>query len=375
MRIGINLLFLIPGEVGGTETYGVNLVDALSKIDNKNEYIVYLNIESKSLAIPENSYTRKVICPVRAKNRPARYLFEQLILPILLWRHRIDLIHSLGYVGPILAPCKRVVSIPDTNFYDIRENFSWLKKFILTIFSTWAGRYSDRVITISEFSKSQIHKHIDIPLQKITVTHLGPGWLEKPTTLVDWDAVKECYKLPEKYIIAFGGGYKHKNIPRMLEAYCQQIEAHNHVMVVMGRLPEDVTLPPPLPEGCFGPRVHCLGYVPVEHIQPLLSHASLFVLPSLYEGFGLPILEAQHAGVIVASSFAASLPEIGGSGAIYFDPTSVEAIGNALKQALSLDSGRAETLRVAAQTNLSRFSWVGTAKSTIAVYRKVLGRE
>ena len=67
MRIGINLLFLIPGEVGGTETYGVNLVDALSKIDNKNEYIVYLNIESKSLAIPENSYTRKVICPVRAK--------------------------------------------------------------------------------------------------------------------------------------------------------------------------------------------------------------------------------------------------------------------------------------------------------------------
>jgi glycosyltransferase involved in cell wall biosynthesis len=187
--------------------------------------------------------------------------------------------------------------------------------------------------------------------------------------------LKTKYALPEKYIIAFGGGSRHKNIQRLLEAYENRVAIHDHSLVIIGRLPQGVVVPPPSVEGQRGPSVQCLGFVPTEHIQPLLSHAAVFALPTLYEGFGLPILEAQHAGVRVASSFAASLPEIGGEGAVYFDPTSVEAIGIALEQTLWLDAEKSEALRVAAQTNLSRFSWLDTAKSSVAVYRQVLGRE
>lgn len=374
MKIAINLLYLLPGEVGGTETYGICLLDAISKMNNSDEYIVYLNRESSNISIPIDTRIKYVICSINAKNRIFRYIYEQFRLPFLLWKHRVNLVHSLGYVGPIVTHCKSVVTIPDTNYYDVRENFSPLRRLFLTMVSTLAARHSNQVVTISEFSKRQIHKHIGIPFEKITVTHLGPGWLEKPAQPVNWDTLKTKYSLPEKYIIVFGGGARHKNIQRLLEAYDNQVDIHDHSLVIIGRLPEGVVVPTPAEEGQIGSCVQCLGFVPTEHIQPLLSHASLFVLPSLYEGFGLPILEAQHAGVPVASSFAASLPEIGGEGAIYFDPTSVEAIVSALKQALWQDSEKAETLRIAAQANLSRFSWAGTAKSSVDVYRKVLGR-
>jgi glycosyltransferase involved in cell wall biosynthesis len=112
----------------------------------------------------------------------------------------------------------------------------------------------------------------------------------------------------------------------------------------------------------------CPGFVLTEHLTDLLSHAELFVLPTLYEGFGLPVLEAQHAGVPVASSNVASLPEIGGEGAVYFDPLSVEAIANALHHVLSMNSEAAATLRAAAKQNLARFSWAKSAQGHIEVY-------
>ena len=135
MRIGINLLYLIPGQCGGTETYGVCLVNALADLDQKNEYVVFLNRESKDLALSEADNLEKVICNVRAVHRSLRYLYEQLVLPFLLIRKRIDLVHSLGYVAPLVVPCitwslfptelcrrapkHSLVQAPDTRFFFI----------------------------------------------------------------------------------------------------------------------------------------------------------------------------------------------------------------------------------------------------------------
>jgi glycosyltransferase involved in cell wall biosynthesis len=120
-----------------------------------------------------------------------------------------------------------------------------------------------------------------------------------------------------------------------------------------------------------GERINWLGYVPTSHIQPLLSHSSLYVIPSLYEGFGMPILEAQSAGVLVASSKAASLPEIGGEGAIYFDPTSVSDISEAIRAGLIGDASWTAGIRRAAEANLDRFSWKATAQASLNVYLSV----
>lgn len=369
MKIGINLLYLLPGEVGGTETYGICLVEALPELDTSIAYIVYLNRESSKISIPVSSQVKVINCPVNAKNRIARYLYEQFVLPFHLWKDHIDLVHSLGYVGPLFTHCKKIVTIPDTNFYDVPESFSPLRRVVLALVSELAAKLSDHVLTISEFSKQQIHKHINIPLEKISVTHLGPGWLEKPVPNVDWETLKCRYALPEKYIIAFGGGAQHKNIRRLLAAYEMKMSNHDHSLVIMGHLPQGLKIPSQPTIDPMSARVHCLGFVPTEDIYPLLSHAALFVLPTLYEGFGLPILEAQYAGVPVAASSAASLPEIGGNGAYYFDPTSVESISDAIQHSLRINASEANLLQDAARLNLSRFSWRITAKSTLDAYR------
>jgi glycosyltransferase involved in cell wall biosynthesis len=110
--------------------------------------------------------------------------------------------------------------------------------------------------------------------------------------------------------------------------------------------------------------------VPEEHLLPLLSHADLFVLPSLYEGFGLPVLEAQQAAVAVACSTAGSLPEVGGDGAIYFDPTSLEATADTIHRCLA-DATLRSQLILKGRENVKRFSWEKTARETLSVYRDV----
>ncbi len=367
MRIAINLLYLIPNECGGTETYGVCLVNSLVELDSTNEYVVYLNRESESIPLVHADNLTIIICNVRAIHRPLRYLYEQLILPFLLMKHRIDLVHSLGYVAPLLVPCINVVTVHDMNYADIRQDFPWFKRLMLSTFSTASVRLTDHVITISNFSKAAICKRLGVATSKTSVIHQGPGWLGKPISPIDWESVRTLYSLPEEYIVAFGGGALHKNIPRLIEAYLQCKDVHDYALVIIGRLPANVKLPD-TSSGKSGPRVQWLGYIPVTHIQPLLGHSALFVLPSLYEGFGMPILEAQFAGALVASSNAASLPEIGGKGAIYFDPLSVSAISEAIMEGLKGEPSRIAEIRRAAEANLERFSWTATAQVTLDVY-------
>lgn len=373
MRIGVNLLYLIPGQCGGTETYGVCLVNALAQLDPANEYIVYLNKESASLPLTDAPNLKKVVCNLKATHRPLRYLYEQLVLPFLVIKHRIDLLHSMGYVAPLLAPCLNVVSVHDTNFLDVGETFSRSRRMMLGFFSSASVRRADHVITISAFSKQAICRHLGTAETKITVTLLGPGWASEQGIPVDWGALRSHYELPERYIIAIGGGALHKNIPRLIEAYLGCAEVHETPLVLMGRLPGNVQLPK-LQDGTSRARIQCLGYVPQEHIHPLLSHSALYVHPSLYEGFGMPILEAQAAGVLVASSSAASLPEVGGEGAIYFDPTSVPAIAEALRAGLKGDASRIAGILAAAESNLQKFSWNSTAQASLDIYRCLLPR-
>ncbi|MGA3010658.1 MAG: glycosyltransferase family 1 protein [Terracidiphilus sp.] len=367
MRIGLNLLYLIPGQCGGTETYGVCLVNALVELDQANEYIVFLNRESRSLSLTEAPNLKRVVCNVRAVQRPLRYLYEQMVLPFLLIKHRIDLVHSLGYVAPLVVPCINVVTVHDMNYVDVRQSIPWFKRLMLGLFSSGAVRVTDHVITISHFSKSVICQRLGVAPAKITVIHQGPGWLGKPAAPIDWDSLRAQYDLPEKYIIAFGGGTLHKNIARLIEAYMECKDVQDYALVIMGRLPANVQLSEVPGEGASS-KIQWLGYVPTAHIQPLLGHSALFVLPSLYEGFGMPILEAQFAGALVASSNATSLPEIGGEGAIYFDPLSVTAISEAITAGLKGEASWRAGIRRAAEANLERFSWKATAQASLDVY-------
>lgn len=364
MRIGINLLYLRPGRVGGTETYAAGLLRGLAGVDRKSEYFVFVNRESAGWPIPaERNFTR-VVCPVTASRRAVRYLFEQLRLPRSLKAYGVDVVHSLGYTGPLSPPCPAVVTVPDLNFKAIGDSMPAYLRLLRRSFTTMAVRRSAAVITISDFSRTAICRELRIAVDQLAVTPLGPRPVGDDPGVETAAEIRQRYGIRQPYIAAFGGTAIHKNIPRLLAAFAALDGRIPHHLVLLGVLPADV------PRAPLPARVVATGYVPDGHVLPLLSGAEAFVLPSLYEGFGLPVLEAQQAGVPVVCSSAGSLPEVAGDAAVFFDPLSVPDMGAKIARVAG-DRDLQETLRRKGQTNVGRFSWERTARETLAVYERV----
>jgi glycosyltransferase involved in cell wall biosynthesis len=366
MRIALNLLYLIPGLAGGTHTYAVSLIRALAQIDRSNEYYIFLNTESMALGLDLPANFHKVFCPVRGRARLLRYGWEQIILPIQLKARGIHVVHSLGYVGPLASPCPAVVTIPDLNFIALRENMPFARRIALRFFSTQSGLRSGRVITISEFSKADLARRLQLEPAKISVIHLGSREAGAGNRNTSWRQLKCEYGIRQPYIAAFGGA-RHKNTSRLIEAFASLSDTFPHQLVIIGHLSAGAELEKAKNEGRLAGRLITTGFVPEQDVMPLLGHADLFVMPSLYEGFGLPVLEAQQAGVPVVCSSAASLPEVGGEGALYFDPASTEDMAAALRRSLGDADLRARMAR-AGTKNLRRFSWAATARQTLGVY-------
>jgi glycosyltransferase involved in cell wall biosynthesis len=367
MRIAINLLYLLPNIVGGTETYAAGLLRGLSQIDRQNEFLVFVNKESTEWPVPQATNFIRIMCPVKAVNRSRRYIFEQIHLPKLLKKYQIDLVHSLGYVGPLCAPCPTVVTVPDLNYYAVGQTMPFGKRNLLRFFSICAAKRAKTVITISSFSKDMICKELKIQDEKVVVTFLGPRWEDNSVSQDIASTIKASYGISDSYFVAFGGTALHKNIPRLLLAFAEIKNKLPQKLVLIGILPPNVNLKE-LPEDIIE-----TGYVPAAHVLPLLSGAELFILPSLYEGFGLPVLEAQQAGVPVVCSTAGSLPEVAGKGAIFFNPYSITDIAEKIFAMASNPVLKAD-MRQKGLANARRYSWEKMARETLAVYMQVYER-
>jgi glycosyltransferase involved in cell wall biosynthesis len=364
--IALNLLYLIPGVVGGTETYAISLIHALAKADNENEYVVFVNKGGADLDITPAPNFRRVVCPFIALRRIVRYSWEQTVFPFQLRRERPDIVHSLGYVAPLAAPGRSVVTVPDLNYIGHQGRNTAAGRRVRRFFVEQSVKRADHVITISEFSRGEIIKHLDIDADRVTVTHLAGRETNGQQSV---PAHEPPRGIPTPYIMAFSSLSAHKNLPKLVAAFRQIANLVPHSLVLVGHLPENPEFRAEL-EGSGSDRVRFTGYLPDEDVMSLMQNASLFAFPSLYEGFGLPILDAQHAGVPVTCSSAAALPEVAGEGAHLFDPLSVESIAAALKKCL-LDLDLRESLIEKGYLNAARFSWDKTARETLDVYSAV----
>ncbi len=371
MRIGLNMLYLIPGQVGGTERYATALLQAMVRLDSGNTYHVYLSADAAALELPAEPNVQRVVCGFSARHRPLRYLWEQLLLPPQLARHRIDVVHSLGYVGPLVSRCRRVVTVCDANYVTLRELTSGIKRHVVPFFVRQSARRAHHVLTLSYSAAVQIQSDIGVDPEKITVTYLAGREDATGAAEVGWPDLVERYALRKPYILAFGGLNPHKNMPRLLEAFSRLSASVPHRLVLVGHVANLETLRRTSLWSGLGERVSLTGYVPDCDLGPLLQNAELFVFPTLYEGFGMPLLEAQERGVAVACSRAGSLPEVAGDSAYFFDPLSVEEMAQAILRCLS-DANLRRELVVKGSANVRRFTWERAATQTLDVYRKVL---
>jgi glycosyltransferase involved in cell wall biosynthesis len=368
MKIGLNLLYLLPSQVGGTETYATELMRALDRTVEGDEFLVFLNSESANFHIPASPKFRKIICGVRANNRIKRYLFEQFVLPFLVSWYRVDILHSLGYVGPILLLQKHIITIHDANFVRLSWLMSPVKRRVYGLIARLSARTCNHIITISSFAKEELVNCLGVTSTKVTVVHHGVPLANEPAIGDGW-----LHGLAElqPYVLVLGGGSRHKNIRSFVASFARVQDCFPHKLVIAGHLSDSMGDLPEALELINSGRIIITGFLKDTDLDATYRGADLFVFPTLYEGFGLPILEAQARSVPVLCSRVASLPEIGGNSVAYFDPTSVDDMAEKLRDLL----GSPEVMRDLVDRghkNLLRFTWEHAASQICAIYKHIL---
>jgi glycosyltransferase involved in cell wall biosynthesis len=379
LRVGLNLLYLLPGIVGGTETYATGLLRGLAEADDGLEYVVFLNQESEDWPLPDIPAFQRVVCPVRASSRVRRLLYEQFRLPALARRHGVDVLHSLGYVGPVMGRCPGVVTIHDMNTKGHGRSMPLPKRLALAFLVRCSAHAARQVITVSEFSRREIHRHLGLPLKRIQVVSEAP----LPPTSVHQEAIahpvadasrhQQPHQPDAPFILAFASQSPHKNIPRLIEAFARIAPSVPHHLILAGHLPGDGVANRAIHRWDIAHRVRLTGYLPRAEVDRLLSEAALFAFPSMYEGFGLPVLEAQAAGTPVVCANRGALPEVAGEGAVFFDPENVLDMAATLAHTLT-DEDLRHSLVAQGRLNLERFSWTVAARQTLALYARAAWR-
>ena len=296
------------------------------------------------------------------------------MLPRKVKSLQINLLHSLGYVQPLRLPCKSVVTIHDLNFYNIGHMMSKTKRIALQFFVTRSAKAADHIITVSEFSKKQIVEILGVPPEKVTVTY--NAMKERPYHLVEFEELKSKYNIRQPYIFGLSSPSPHKNIANLVRGFAllKQRGANDLKLVLAGHLPKGSNdLTKALDDVNIRVRedIIFVGYVPDSVLLSLYSYAEAFVFPSLYEGFGIPILEAFSCGTPVVCSKMAAIPEVAGDASLYFDPHNIEEIADAILKVL-IDGSLRNELIERGKSRLELFSWEKTAEQTLAVYKKVL---
>ena len=361
IQIALNLHFVRPGVTGGGETYAIELVRAIAALDRRNRYLLLCNRDRDRLDLPDQENFRVISSPVSASVQPFRYAWEQLVMPAQLRGRGLDLVHSMGYVSPVLAPVKQIVTIPDANWKDL-DAMSLTKRRILGFFVRRSAAAASVIITGTAAAAATLARHLPADRGRIEVVPLGADHLRMaPLTAGPPE-------IDRPYLLALSSYSSHKNIPRLLQAFARIAHEVPHTLVIAGH--SNAELRAAVADIGLGPRIQCTGNVSERTLASLFAAAELFAFPSWHEGFGLPLLEAQRYGTPVAASGIPALIEIANGTAEFFDPFSTESIASAILRVLKTPERRA-ALAEAARRNAARYTWEATARATLEIYAEV----
>jgi glycosyltransferase involved in cell wall biosynthesis len=372
MRIGIDATALPPQPVGAGN-YIIHLIRTLTGMTSDHEFVVFAQPSGPNLIdLSEKSSVEWVIVDERSSG--SRLIWEQLYLPNLVRKSGVDLLHSLHYTRPVRLPCKSVVTFHDMTFFLYPELHTWARRQYFPRMMKYSAGKADELITVSDSTRDDLIRILQIDPHKVTTTHLGvnPGF--KPT--VDEDKKKkiaEKYNLPEKFILYVGLVEPRKNLPVLIDAYKQLIENDlDYELVLVGRygwMYEEVL--EQVRKLNLQHAVRFLGYVPQEDLPLVYNLASLFVYPTIYEGFGLPALEAMACGIPVITSAVSSLPEIVKEAGLLTPVNDTNALFETMVTALTNEDLRKDLIRKGPE-RAAEFSWSKTAQLTLQVYQKAI---
>ena len=370
-NIGINA-HLLAGEAGyrqaGIHQYIAQVLRTLPREEGQLRYTIFTQ-QGDYLDRPD-----LLMVPSRwpTERRLARIAWEQFVWPWLARRHRLDLLHSMAFVTPLVAPCPTVVTIYDLSFRHYPESFPPGQRWYLQSQTTRSVRQARRVITISESGRQDVHRFFNAPLERIDVVYPGVGDEYRPFPSATIEQFRQQKGLPQRFVLHVGTLQPRKNIPVLLEALAQLKEPSVCLVLVGGKgwLFEEIfarveTLG-------LQKQVIFTGYVPAEELPLWYNAASLLVFPSLYEGFGMPIIEAMACGTPVIAADNSSIPEAVGEAGLLFTPQVVESLVEKITAVLHAPD-LAHTLREKGIRQAQNFSWECAGRQTAETYYRALG--
>ena len=381
MRIGFDARTLY-GKQGGIGRYATNLIKGLVSNYQENEYVLFRwkkNTIEEDSGLPGTYALRCTIAERILPHLPVapEFCWSQLLLPIDLARRPVDLFHGVDQYIPLGWRGKSVVTIHDLSYKFFRDDFALKTRIKNHIVIPMACTRAKAVIVDSHFTANDLVTSLGVPKAKIHVIYLA---VDEQFHVLDslsesfLEDLKTVYGVQRPFILSVGDLRPRKNLLRLFQAFTRLInmeEFSGIQLAIVGKPLWGISnLAKYVRDFGLESRIRFLGYVPDYLLPQLYNAASLFVQPSLYEGFGFSALEALACGVPTAVSNVSSLPEVCSDGAFYFDPRSVEEITNAMFTVLTNGSLN-QKLRHTGPKRAKMFSWDRTARETYAIYEKV----
>lgn len=354
--IGVNALYLIPGGVGGTEVYLRRLLEAIARNPRGHRFAVFRNHETGEDLIPRHPSFASIATGVGATSRPKRIVYEQTLLVRDARRAGVDVLFNPGFTSPLLLGRPNVTIIHDLQHHHHPEFFK-PSDLLAWRFLVWASAHSsERIITVSEASRQDIHEVYGIPLARIHTAEPG----------VEPDFFGLPREREEPLILCVSTLHPHKNIERLVDAFAVfQRQRPDYRLVLAGMrgfhgdaverriqfhgLAESITL---------------TGWIPRATIMDLYARARIAVFPSTFEGFGMPVAEAMAGGVPLVTSSVRPMTDIAGDTALYFPPHDTDALAAAL-ESFAADAALRASYAARARERAVRFTWDRAAAITL----------
>jgi glycosyltransferase involved in cell wall biosynthesis len=367
MRVAIDARKLHDFGIG---TYIRNLLRHLARIDRDNEYVLLCQQADLGIADQLGSNFRTVLEP-----SPNYSVREQIHVPWTLRREQPDVFHAPHYVLPPAVRRRSIVTIHDCIHIMFPQYLPNRMAYAYAKASMWsATRQSNRILTVSEASKRDIMRFFNVPADKIVVVYNAiDERFRVPPSEEAIARVRERYQLDRRFVLYAGNIRPHKNLVRLIEAFAD-LRTNGFEDVTLLIIGDEISKLPALRRAVHSHKLHkhvrFLGYLSDDMLAILYRLASVFVFPSLYEGFGLPPLEAMASGTPVVTSNVSSLPEVTGGAAILVDPYEVDSIREGIQRVLT-DPGLCEELRAKGIARSREFSWEASVARTREIYEEV----
>ena len=374
MNVAINLIYLVPGETGGMEVVARELIPALLRAAPGVRFTALVNREAAAAGGgPWGELLPAVRVPVNARRREQWVLGEQAFLPLLAARAGVDVVHSLASTAPAWGRFRRVLTVHDLIYARFPEAHAGIRDRGMRLLVPLGVRRSQRVMADSRSTREDLVELLGVARERIDVVPLGLGTVQRERPLPEAE-IRARFGLGERRVVlSLSAKRPHKNLTALIGALARIAPERRPLLVLPGYATwhERELRERAAALGVAGD-VRFEGWLSAGELEGLWALSEAFVFPSLYEGFGLPVLEAMARGVPVACAEASSLPEVAGEAALLFDPRAEDQIAAALERLLG-DGALARELRARGRERAGLFTWERTAGLVLESYARAFG--